>query len=225
MGSARPGAKALLAWCLEAYDEARNLGIYNCRDVAGSASLSAHGEGRAGDTGMPMASDGGGSALGHQLVERLAAAGSRLGLTAIIYDRTIWSAVSPSGRPYTGVHPHYDHVHWEITRAAAEKLTLATCRAVLSQAPGFPLPPGHWYGIPSPNPRNHSGYYWASDRAGIATWQRQMAKRGWSIGAADGRFGPRSRAVAVAFQREKHLKVDGFVGVVTWRTAWTAPVT
>jgi N-acetyl-anhydromuramyl-L-alanine amidase AmpD len=58
----------------------------------------------------------------------------------------------------------------------------------------------------------------------VATWQRQMAARGWAL-AADGVYGPASADVCRAFQREKSLGVDGVVGPETWAAAWTAPVT
>lgn len=58
----------------------------------------------------------------------------------------------------------------------------------------------------------------------VRTWQQRMRDRGWRI-TADGDYGPRSRDVCVAFQREKGLVVDGIVGPVTWAAAWTAPVT
>ena len=66
-----------------------------------------------------------------------------------------------------------------------------------------------------------SGYY--SHRADLKRWQAQMAKRGWKI-AVDGLYGPGTKAVAVAFQREKGLDVDGLIGAATWAAAWTAPV-
>lgn len=91
------------------------------------------------------------------------------------------------------------------------------------RAPDFPLPRGHWFGVESDDPRNHSGY-WRKDRAGIKRWQRQMKRRGWSI-SVDGRFGPQSEGVAESFQREKGLSVDGLVGAITWAASWTEPVT
>lgn len=91
-------------------------------------------------------------------------------------------------------------------------------------APGFPLPAGQWFGPPSTDPRNHSGYYWPSDRPGIATYQRRMQERGWRIGVT-GVFDTTTSAVTVAFQREKGLVPDDKVGPITWGAAWTAPIT
>lgn len=135
-GTARPGARALLAWALEVYRDrgAYSLGIYNCRTVRGGSTTSLHGEGRAVDLGLPLGPDGRGTPLGRAIVAQLGAHGARLGVQAIVYDRTVWSAKSPAGRPYGGTHPHYDHLHIELTRQAADRLTLATFRAVLGTA-------------------------------------------------------------------------------------------
>ncbi|HVK26439.1 MAG TPA: hypothetical protein VM677_34245 [Actinokineospora sp.] len=48
--------RALMAWFLGAYAArgGKNLGIYNCRNVAGSSTSSPHGEGRAADLGVPV---------------------------------------------------------------------------------------------------------------------------------------------------------------------------
>lgn len=58
----------------------------------------------------------------------------------------------------------------------------------------------------------------------IATWQQQMANRGWAIGV-DGWYGLESLGACKTFQAEKGLRVDGVVGMNTWNTTWTAPVT
>lgn len=92
------------------------------------------------------------------------------------------------------------------------------------RAPGFPLPRGHVFGPKSGPASQHSGYYGASDRNGLRTWQGQMRRRGWSIDV-DGLFGPATAAIVRDFQKEKHLGVDGLIGPKTWAAAWTAPVT
>lgn len=63
-----------------------------------------------------------------------------------------------------------------------------------------------------------------TDDHGTATWQAQMAHRGWTI-AVDDIFGPQCERVARAFQAEKGLEVDGIVGPITWAAAWTEPIT
>lgn len=91
-------------------------------------------------------------------------------------------------------------------------------------APAFPYPASDYLGLASSDLHCHSGYY-AADRPHIATWQAQMAARGWAIGAADGMYGSKSDGVCRAFQGEKGLNVDGKVGSVTWAASWTSPVT
>ena len=141
-------------------------------------------------------------------------------------------------RAYHGSNPHTAHVHISIyQRPSAEKDTRSWGLASTStkapakkpaprpagKAPTFPLPKGHWYGVESKNPKNHSGY-WAKDRPGIKQWQSHMRKRGWRL-TPDGYFGQASRRVAMQFQKEKGLRVDGGVGVDTWKATWEAPVT
>lgn len=93
-----------------------------------------------------------------------------------------------------------------------------------TKAPSFPLPAGHWFGRPSNDPKNHSGYYSRTDRDRLKVWQAQMRRRGWNINV-DGMFSEQTEKVALAFQKEKHLVQDKKVGVATWNAAWTSAVT
>ena len=90
--------------------------------------------------------------------------------------------------------------------------------------PAFPLPSTSWFGPPSSDPRNHSGYYSVWDRNHFVGWQRQMAARGWKINT-DGLFSDQTHSVVLAFQHEKRLTANGHVDAATWRAAWTAKVT
>lgn len=92
-----------------------------------------------------------------------------------------------------------------------------------SSAPKFPLPKGHWMGVESSNPKNHSGYH-KKDRPAIKQWQSRMKARGWTIGV-DGIFGPQSERVAKQFQKQVKVAQDGLVGEVTFAKSWTAPIT
>jgi peptidoglycan hydrolase-like protein with peptidoglycan-binding domain len=89
-------------------------------------------------------------------------------------------------------------------------------------APRFPLAAGYYFGPKSGPAQSVSGYY--SHRADLKVWQARMAQRGWKI-TVDGLFDSQDAAVATAFQREKHLSVDGRVGPATWNAAWSASVT
>lgn len=190
-GAATPGARALMKWALDTHPEATNLGIYCCRNVRGSASeMSCHAEGRASDVGFP----GRGNPAGHRLVQQLRPHAAELGVQAIIFDRTIWSAKSPgpAGRPYTGANPHYDHVHVELTRTAATKLTVATIRYVLASgartlregATGADVKV-----LQTALGVKPDGVFGPKTRAAV---NRLKASRGWP---ADGVAGPRVRKV------------------------------
>ncbi len=129
-----PGGLALMSWFVDAIQTGRNLGIYNCRTIAGSGQLSLHALGRAVDFGLPLIG-GKANPAGHKIVHNLARNAVALGVQCIIWDRRIWSANNHSGAYYSGVSPHYDHVHAELTSAAGRNLTLATCRNILGGRP------------------------------------------------------------------------------------------
>lgn len=74
--------------------------------------------------------------------------------------------------------------------------------------------PGRFFALTSP----------LTHGADVKTWQTQMAHRGWKIGV-DGIYGPATASVCRAFQKEKHLTVDGVVGAQTWHAAWSVSVT
>ncbi|WP_304452921.1 N-acetylmuramoyl-L-alanine amidase [Nocardiopsis sp. YSL2] len=77
----------------------------------------------------------------------------------------------------------------------------------------FPLARGHWFGPPAADDRNHSGYYWSSDRPHIKDIQGK-------VGASqDGRYGSKTKAAVTAWQREVGFigrDVDGLTGPKTW---------
>ena len=91
-----------------------------------------------------------------------------------------------------------------------------------TSAPAFPLPSGHYFGPKSGPASSVSGYY--SHRSDLRKWQQRMRNRGWTI-SVDGLYGDQTKGVALAFQREKGLGVDGLIGAQTWKAAWEAPVT
>lgn len=91
-----------------------------------------------------------------------------------------------------------------------------------SPAPGPPPTPAPPAGNAPPWPGVYLRDFTAG--GGTATWQRQMATRGWAI-AVDDQYGPASANVCRQFQAEKRLAVDGVVGPDTWAAAWTAPIT
>lgn len=122
-GRAGDGARALNAALGLAFPTSRSWGIYNCRPTA-LGNPSAHGDGRAIDRGCTIP-------VGARMVKALLDVGpAELGISVIIHDRRIYSRRSPRGRRYSG-HPHHDHVHIEMTRKAARRLTLRRAKRVL----------------------------------------------------------------------------------------------
>lgn len=121
---AQPGARALMLALTLRFPGTKSWGIYSCRNTA-LGNASAHGEGRALDVGCSLDT-------GHRVVRKLLDLGPwKLGISAIIHDRRIYSRRSPRGRAYNGV-PHRDHVHIELTRKAARRLSLARAKRVLA---------------------------------------------------------------------------------------------
>lgn len=204
------GATALLNWMRANYSMGWSGGIFNCRTVRGSQQPSIHGEGRALDWMMPVV-NGRGHPAGHDAVKRLASKGRELGIQAIIFDRQIWSARSPNGRPYTGVHPHFDHLHIELTREAGRTLTVARLNALLNG--GVPARI-----VVSPYPTVRSG---ASGDT-VKDLQRLLNGQTSHRLKVDGKFGPLTDRAVRDFQRANGLRVDGIVGRETW-TALTRP--
>lgn len=205
-GGPQPGAVALMAFFVEEYGDLGgfNLGIYNCRAARGSSTLSAHGEGRACDCGFPV-----GDPDGDAWVKRLLPSVGKLGVQAIIYERVIYSAKSPGGRPYPGLVPHWDHSHVELTREAAQHLTLATIRAVLNPAPRKPGERPLRIGMKGADVR------WLQNRL------RHELPRAHPNLTADGYFGPRTKTAVLRLERalkprHSQLVVDGVVGNLTW---------
>lgn len=135
-----PGARAMMAWFLGAFADqgGRNLGIYNCRSVRGGSTTSLHGEGRACDLGINPH----GAQYGTLLAERLRLVSGELGIQCLIWNRRIWSAAYPDSgwRRYSGTNPHLDHIHLELNRYAAARLTPQRIQAVV--APRIPGGPG-----------------------------------------------------------------------------------
>lgn len=190
------GALALQTWLSEVLPQGRSGGIFNCRKVRGSDAPSVHGEGRAVDWMLPVVA-GRGMPEGREVVARLGEFGDRLGLQCVIFDRTIWSARSPDGRRYNGVHPHYDHIHAELTRHAAAALTIQTLRSTLGSDVPVQV---------QARPVLRRG----SRGPVVVELQRRLGV------TADGIFGPRTDAAVRRFQKRTHLKVDGIVGPATW---------
>ena len=119
----QPAPKALWKLVHANFPQARSLGIYNPRNVAGTNTPSAHAEGRALDIGL-LVSNPSEKLLGDQLFQAFIETGPQVGLDHVIWNRKIWSISQGGPRPYTGVSPHTDHVHVAFTRAGSQRTDL-----------------------------------------------------------------------------------------------------
>jgi peptidoglycan hydrolase-like protein with peptidoglycan-binding domain len=167
---------------------------------------------------------------------------ARLRLRHVIWNRSITSTVtSPGVRRKMAdrgnpTENHEDHNHVLFldakkyvapgTQAASPLPSVGVkpaARPAAAKAPRFPLPRGWFFG-PKDGPKSSvSGYY--GYRASLILWERQMKRRGWTI-TVNGLYDSQTKAVAAAFQKEKHLQQDGGrIGPETWAAAWTKPVT
>ena len=115
------GAKSLAAYLEDRFPFQTSMGIINCRDVRGGETLSHHGPGRAYDCGIPTDNGAYIPESGDQIIELLGPHGKRLGLDHLILNRVIYSATSPDGRPYDGVHPHFNHAHIGLSEVAVSR--------------------------------------------------------------------------------------------------------
>jgi hypothetical protein len=119
-----------------------SLGICNCRSVRGGSTFSHHANCRAYDCGIPTNDKRYRPELGDPIHRLLGPHGQRLGFDHLILNRIIYSRRSPDGRPYKGVHPHYNHAHIGLTSKAGANLNYATLVAVLGEPAGGPTPGG-----------------------------------------------------------------------------------
>lgn len=225
------GAQALLTYTEDVFTELhRSMGICNCRPVNGGGSWSHHAECRALDSGFTIVT---GQPWGYWFALILAEHGARVGLDHIITNAEPWasgrgkplifSARSPSGRTYTGAHPHKDHNHNGLTRNAGRNLTYATLVAV--------------YGTPAQVAARLkltiTGGEQMLDRnsprksPAVAMYQRDLIELGYDLGdwdsiqpglyprGADGGFGGDVERGTKEFQTDMKLAVTGKADALT----------
>lgn len=81
----------------------------------------------------------------------------------------------------------------------------------------FPLPAGEWYGVPDPDPRNHSGVYSARDARGVAKVQDRLRSLGYYAGGdSRGHYRIDTADAVRRFQHRHRLVTDQLVGAHTW---------
>ena len=187
-GVEQPGVVAFMEWAVRDYGRgARNLGIYNCRSVRGSANRSVHGDGRAGDVGFSGSGNPNGTALLNLLLPNVRA----LGIQMIIWNRRIYSAKAPLGARYQGTVPHTDHLHIEFTWAASRSLTRDRVRVIVGGAPAPAPPPPAPAPKPQPLPQPEDDVYIRDTRTGAifavsATHYDQLSPGQWADRVKEG---------------------------------------
>ncbi|HYO59477.1 hypothetical protein [Archangium sp.] len=131
-GSLRPGTKELGDFILSHFPGTTSYGGYACRDIVGQPGvLSVHATGRALDVFVPVDGDSSCDTCadndkGDPLAKWLLENAEYIGFSYVIWDRADWGAHRSSGSKwgsYGGSHPHHDHLHIEISSAAAAKQT------------------------------------------------------------------------------------------------------
>lgn len=122
----RAGARELADFLVTHFDGARSYQGYSCRRIAGSSSYSVHSTGRAIDLFIPVDGGRADNGFGDPVAAWLVEHAEYVGISYIIWDRASWGAHRARGtkhRSYGGVHPHHDHLHIELSAAAANRDT------------------------------------------------------------------------------------------------------
>jgi len=128
-GGPQPGAVALGRFVRQHFGDILDMEnrdgpvqIYNCRRVRGGRSRSVHGDGRAIDFMIPTIDGRADNAAGDRLANWLISNAEYIGVQYIIWDRTKWHpTLNRTGACYGGSHDHANHIHVELTWAAANQ--------------------------------------------------------------------------------------------------------
>ena len=121
-GTLLPGTRDIAEMLRTSFPGARSYGGYNCRKIAGTNTWSVHSTGRAIDLFVTLHGGQADNDLGDPIANYLIENAEYLGISLVIWDRGSWGSARPAGkkyRHYTGVHPHHDHLHIEVTETAA----------------------------------------------------------------------------------------------------------
>src|SRR5690606_35012648 len=117
-GDLTQGARELRTWLRAAFPQISSIGGYNCRVIDGTSTMSVHGTGRALDIMLPTHAGDADNDLGDPIGNWLIEHAEEIGIQYIIWDRWTWNASRAAGskeRAYTGVNPHVDHLHVELS--------------------------------------------------------------------------------------------------------------
>ena len=133
LGKAQPGTKALQDACLAAFGTTSD-GIYNCRNVRGGTTKSAHAEGRAVDVHWTN------EATGRVIADFLVDHAADLGIQCVIWWDRIWSNSVGHWHDYHGADAHHSHLHVEQNWSGANNLTRQDADTVLALFQGDDMP-------------------------------------------------------------------------------------
>jgi MYXO-CTERM domain-containing protein len=123
-GKLMSGADRLGDFLQREFSGVRSVGGYACRtNTANRKKMSVHGTGRALDVFIPKAGGLADNTKGDAVANWLVTNATRIGVQMVIWDRTVWMANGSNDKPYTGPHPHDDHLHVELTIPAASMQT------------------------------------------------------------------------------------------------------
>ena len=218
-GKVLPGATGSMAYFLAKYKSfgAQNSGIYNCRPIRGTnQTTSLHGESRAVDFGLKYATD---IPTYQKFAEQLRLHSKELGIQCIIFNRRIFSGgYSDKGwHKYNGVNPHTDHLHVELSWAAARRSyedTIELWDTVLGGKVGKPVVPK-----PSNRPAEEVWQNSKNSKKDNASIARTLNVLGYNAGVPDGFPGAYLLSGVKSYQKAQvyfpNMKRDGNWGPMT----------
>jgi hypothetical protein len=174
----QPGVQAFRDMVMRAYPNTGRGGILRGCNVGGRSE---HKEGRAWDWMVDANVPHQRAAADQVLAWLLAtdehgnehALARRFGVMYIIWNRQVWSAYRPhqGWQPYTGAHPHTDHVHFSFSWAGARKETSGfTGGAPIGSSPAAPVEPDVFPDVPRTSTL-HEPVSWLAE-TGITTGDR-----------------------------------------------------
>jgi hypothetical protein len=118
-----PGTQLVQDWIYQYFPQVWHIGGYSCRPIVGNSSLmSVHGTGRAIDLHIETVDGEADNELGDPVGNYLIEHAEEMGIQYIIWDRWKWNGSKAPGSKdgyYSGEHPHHDHLHVELSVAAA----------------------------------------------------------------------------------------------------------
>ena len=123
-GKLLAGSSKLGTYLQDKYTVITSVGGYSCRqNTANKSETSVHGTGRALDIMIPTLGGQADNTAGDPIANWLVQNATRIGIQLVIWDHSVWHCDGRNDTPYTGPIPHVDHIHAELTKAAAAKTT------------------------------------------------------------------------------------------------------